>query len=147
HSSLEHPMPDAWHSAPAIILAAALAGCDSTSPPDDSLLQVRGNVLVEGQAPAPPLSVAIQAWPDIGADGSSTAILPTDAAGPYAADLGPFPGAAVDSLHVRVTHYDCGMQLTTIVRHGDVAFGGGPVMLPTIEVAHRLAQAQLGLGM
>jgi len=140
-------MPDAWKLAPAIILAVALVGCDSTSPPDDLLLHVRGNVLVEGQVPAPPVAVAIQAWPDLEADGSSTAILPTDAAGQYAADLGPFPGAAVDSLHVRVTHYDCGMQLTTILRRIDVALGGGHVMLPTIDVAHRLAQAQFGLGM
>ena len=140
-------MRDAWRSVPAIILAVVLVACESTSPPFDSGLHVRGDVLVEAQAPAPPVGVEVRAWPDVEPDGSSTAIQPTDAAGRYAADLGPFPGAAVDSLHVRVTQYDCGMQLTTSLRRVDVALGGGHVILPTIEVAHRLARAQFGVGM
>lgn len=103
------------------MLVPVLVGCDSSSPPSDRLLHVRGEVLVQGQAPAPPLDVEVQAWPTVEADGSSLATGRTDVTGLYSADLGPFPNAVVDSLRVRVTQYDCGRQVSTDLRRSDVA--------------------------
>jgi hypothetical protein len=135
-------MPQSSRPLLATLLSAVLVGCDSTSPASDRLLQVRGGVLLEGQAPTPPLDVEIQAWPTAEGDSDSVATDRTDEAGLYTADLGPFPSPMVDSLRVRVTQYDCGLQTATDLRRRDVALDGGALVLPTLGLSYRLQAAQ-----
>lgn len=131
----------------ALLALVLVAACDSTSPPSDRLLHVQGEVLEAGQAPAPPVHVGIQAWPALGPDGSDVATLRTDAAGVYTADLGPFPNSVIDSLHVRVTQNDCGLQVTTDLRRRDLALDDGEALvLPTLALSYRLPSAQFSIG-
>jgi hypothetical protein len=131
----------------ALLPLVLVAACDSTSPASDRLLHVSGEVIEEGQAPAPPLDVDIQAWPALGSDGIHVATLRTDAAGRFTAELGPFPDPLVDSLLVRVTQNDCDFGLTTELRHRDLALGDGEVLvLPSIALSYRLPSAEFGSG-
>jgi hypothetical protein len=131
----------------ALLALALVSACDSTSPPSDRLLRVRGEILEAGQAPVPLLDVEIQAWPGLGSSGSDSATLRTDAAGLYTAELGPFSSSIVDSLRVRVTQNDCGSQLTTELRRRDLALGdGAALVLPTLDLSYRLPLAQFGIG-
>jgi hypothetical protein len=124
-----------------------VAACDSTSPASDRLLYVQGEVVEAGQAPAPPLDVEVQAWPALGSDASDVATLRTDAAGLYRAELGPFPDRLLDSLRVRVTQNDCGLQATTELQRRDLALGDGDsLVLPTLALSYRLPSAQFSIG-
>jgi hypothetical protein len=133
-----------------LAVVAFVAGCDSNSPGSDNLLRVEGVVLETGDAPAPPappLSVSMYAWPEMGSDGISTVTVETDEQGNYAAELGPFPDAVVDSLLVRVLQKDCGTQRETLLLRRDLAPGDGEVVrLPTLTLSYRLRLAEIGLG-
>jgi hypothetical protein len=91
--------------------------------------------------------VGIQAWPALGPDGSDVAALRTDAAEVYTADLGPFPNFVVDSLRVRVTQNDCGLQVTTDLQRRDLTLNDGEALvLPTLALSYRLPSAQFSIG-
>lgn len=130
----------------ALMAVVLVAGCDSTSPGSGRLLRVQGQVLEATQPPAPPLDVDIQAWPSAPGGNDSTT-LQTDAAGGYAAELGPFTDPPADSLRVRVTQNDCDVQLETDLWHRDLAANDGDlIVLPTLDLSHRLPLAQIGTG-
>lgn len=130
----------------ALMAVAIVAGCDSTSPGSGRLLRVEGQVLEANQPPAPPLHVDVQAWPSAPGGNDSTT-LQTDAVGGYAGELGPFTDPPTDSLRVRVTQNDCDVQLETHLWHRDLAANDGDlIVLPTLDLSHRLRQAQLGIG-
>ncbi|MGH7507975.1 MAG: hypothetical protein ACREMZ_00710 [Gemmatimonadales bacterium] len=128
----------------AVVLISA---CDSTSPGfEGRLLRVEGTILEAKEPPRPPLHVEIQTWPAADLAGSDEAILRTNTAGSYTADLGPFAAGRVDSLRVLVTQYDCEGQLESELRYRDLPLDGNPLVLPTMALSYRLPLAQFGNG-
>ncbi|MDQ3660928.1 MAG: hypothetical protein M3454_07730 [Actinomycetota bacterium] len=130
----------------ALMAISLVAGCDSTSPGSGRLLRVEGQVLEANQPPAPPLQVDVQAWPSAPGGNDSTT-LQTDAAGGYAAELGPFTDPPADSLRVRVTQNDCDLLSETVLWRRDLALDEGDALtLPTLALSYRLPLAQIGIG-
>jgi hypothetical protein len=125
---------------------AVLPGCDSTSPAPDRSLGVLGEVSEQGRIPVPPLPVTVQAWPAATAGGADTATTFTGIQGGYIVELGPFAEGRLDSLRVRVTQSDCGMQVNTDVRHGAVTIGEDDLVMPALDLSYRLPEAQFEVG-
>ncbi|HET8650867.1 MAG TPA: hypothetical protein VFL95_12555 [Gemmatimonadales bacterium] len=135
--------PAAWLGAAAALFI--LGACDSTGPDSGPMLQVEGEVTVEGAAPNPPLEVVVAAWAH-GSSSSDSVMVLTDSAGQYSAELGPFDGGAVDSVRIRPLQYDCEHQYATDVWRRDVVAGDGPIEIPPIALTYRLQPAKLFAG-
>jgi hypothetical protein len=127
-----------------LVLLVLIGACDSSSPSDDRVLHVSGEVLEADHPPAPSLEVILQAWPEPAVGGSDSASVRTDAAGRYTADLGPFPNARIDSLRVRVIQSDCLSQVTTELWQRDPAIQGDALVVPSLGLSYRLFPAEFG---
>jgi hypothetical protein len=130
-----------------LILASLWAGCDSSSPSDQRMVQVQGAVLEAGAVPNPPVDVDIRLWPVPGFEEGDSAAVFTDEAGRYSAELGPIGDGGVDSLQVVAIQSDCTQETFTEIQLTETNLGdGGTLEVPTLALSRTLPFPQTAVG-